>query len=464
MSSFEDEFIQSNIDLLVFCARNAGYLAQKDSQFKALQNDVCVVPMNMEGVTRAVRPLRVQTPTPVIDFAPHDLVLVGGAALQIYSNAFGDAGIATLSEPIHDADFVWWPRVQIPPNFTELVKAEGLPFETADQYFMEADTKTNVEMYGITSYSPAIQKFAELTAEHLGALLIKYFTKIEKNIAAILQKHGKPAIFEDEKLKFNVNVKKIHTYKAGVFNLNCILESGDFQTTILELAIHDNCSSQVSRSLQDKYTDEMYMSESEPFEADNSINFIRGKQIPELDIVLPKIEKLFLQQWLVLQNRLKHYEVSKNAAILPKVQKHYTRMDYMYSILYMLYKSNVHAVEYKKAVEILRRHPNPRFVTFIDNSIFTNDYWLMACTHSDVKRCTKDIRKFWKLCKEGRILNKRLCDQLAPPPSFPRSSASHMPPLPPRPSASHMPPLPPSYRTPPQGSYNGRRTMRKSSY
>lgn len=422
MSSFEDDFIRENIDLLVFCARKAGHLARTDERFTSLQNQVCVVPTGREGITRAIRPLLLQTSAPVIDFVPQNLVLVGGAALQVYSRAFADIGMPVFSEPIHDADFVWWPRIQYPPNFANMVKAHGQPFYPEDgTYLLEANPEA--ETYGITSYSPAIHMFAELTAKHLEALFTKYLTKISDSLAATLSQHGKPVLLEEGRLKFHIHVKKTHTYRAGVFNVNCVLESGDFQTTFFELAIHDGCSSQISAALLDKQHDEMYVSDSEHTEGNNYINYIGGKQIPEIDIVLPKIEKLLLQQWLALQNRIKNYELSNNQSMLEKIQKHYTRIDYIFNILYMLYKMDPQTEFYKKCVDTLHYTPNPRFVTFVENTIFTNEYWLIPCTHRDVRNCTKDVNAFWRLCRRGRILNRQLCDQLAPP----------QPPLPPLP-------------------------------
>jgi hypothetical protein len=439
------------MDDIIFSVGNAGKFVEYDDEFRACPKDICVIPMNINGITRANRPLTLSLDAPVhhtIRFMLEDLVVVGGSALYLYSREFKKEGLPEYVEDIQDIDFVWWPRIEIPENFTELVKATGRPFEPSDathfrKTSVEDLTSEAVQHYGITSHSTLIQKFANMIPKHLTPLLDQIVQRGWARIETLLARHGiELKMSEDGQTMYHLVPNVTHVFPAGVVNVEYTLTFGNYSFTLFELILHDQCSSQIASRVENRLVDEIYVSGSENYASLARINQLMGHSF-KFAISVPKFEKLCLQQWLVLQNRIKHYEISRKVELFPKIEKHYRRIKYIYDILFMVYKMNTMDKKLNRIVRnIFKREPDPRFVIGIQTTIFENDYWLMVCPYNRHDQCTRNMVRYQQLCEEGRVLNPRLCEAEAfvETPVI-QEQPRFMPPLPTRPPATYQSPV-----------------------
>jgi hypothetical protein len=245
--------------------KDSAILAVAAPQVKTNASNVCI--LKSGGPLRAIARCTLST-SHTIEYDPNDLVVIGGAALNVYDFKLRELkdrrGLAALEEYIKkkttDIDIVWWPRVK------------------SDDVI-------------ITSRSEAI---IELVSAFKNALIQAFNANKDS-----LQIYLGPAA--------SINIELTHTALVGVYYLSIFVIYPAKTIKICEILIHDSGASQryddkgrEITTLNPMTTDPVYCS---PIPGTtNSISYLN---VAGVDIAVPNIESFIYQQMFAFDNLVK---------------------------------------------------------------------------------------------------------------------------------------------------------------
>ncbi len=212
--------ILSNKDILIdlySIVKQAAIDATSDESVISQKNNVCLLPYNIENITRMSPEHRcVDSKDAEIIYEPDALTVFGGAALNLYDFELQEFKLrkdipelqSFIKKSTSDLDMVWWPRYTVlNPSLSNMCAI---------------------------SQSTAIEVLAKVFREKL----INRFNLLSTN-SGLLSK-----ISNILGGQTNVNVSLKPVFPAGVWNVQCAFISNDISYKIIEIAIHDTGSGQ----------------------------------------------------------------------------------------------------------------------------------------------------------------------------------------------------------------------------
>lgn len=211
--------ILSNKDILIdiySVVKQAAIDTTTDPSVISQKNNVCLLPMQVEGIKRTQSKERcIDSKDASVQYYPDALTVIGGAALNFYDFELQEfkvrKGIPELQEFIKkstaDLDMVWWPLYSISNQslYNKLAISQSIAIETIARIF------TN----------KLIERFNALEDSDL-------MTSISNILGG----------------KVTVSVTIRPTYPAGVWNIECTFIANNINYKIIEIAIHDTASGQ----------------------------------------------------------------------------------------------------------------------------------------------------------------------------------------------------------------------------
>jgi hypothetical protein len=212
--------ILSNKDILIdlySIVKQAAIDATTDESVISQKNNVCVLPYNIDKITRMSPEHRcVDSIEAEIIYEPDALTVFGGAALNLYDFELQEFKTrkdipelqSFIKKSTSDLDMVWWPKYTVlNPSLSNMCAI---------------------------SQSTAIEVLAKVFREKL----INRFNSLSTN-SGLLSKIS--TILGGQT---NVNVSLNPVFPAGVWNVQCIFISNNINYKIIEIAIHDTASGQ----------------------------------------------------------------------------------------------------------------------------------------------------------------------------------------------------------------------------
>ena len=260
--------------------KDAGLEATKDKEVKSLQKEVCTIKPNKMGITR-FSPCVTSTNRYSIEYDANDIMIVGGAALNVYDyklRALKERrGLGALEDYIKkktsDIDIVWWPR-----------KA------------------SNTEI--IISKSTAIIELVRVFEVELQEKLNEASKELELKIKPYITNAS-----NTDELKIYIN--SFQTRPAGVFNITITFQIKNKLLKICDISVHDGGAGQKLDEngnqinyVQDMSKDPMYCNPTP-----GSTNSIKYLTVNGIDIAVPNIESFVKQQMLAFDNLIRLNEV-----------------------------------------------------------------------------------------------------------------------------------------------------------
>jgi len=260
--------------------KDAGLEATKNKEVKSLQKEVCTIKPNKVDITR-FSPCKKSTNSYSIEYDANDIMIVGGAALNVYDHklrAFKERrGLGALEDYIKkktsDIDIVWWPRKA---NNTEI----------------------------IISKSTAIIELVRVFEVELQEKLNKASKELELKI--------KPYITNASNVdELKIYVNSFQTRPAGVFNITITFQIKNKLLKICDISIHDGGAGQKldENGSQINYVQVMSKDPMYSNPAPGSTNSIKYLTVNGIDIAVPNIESFVKQQMLAFDNLIRQNEV-----------------------------------------------------------------------------------------------------------------------------------------------------------
>lgn len=334
----------ANIADIYKIVKEAGLKATQSAAVKASEENVKFIRPGIKGVNRSTAECRAPIPDGPspnvkrcrqshaysIKYDANDIVIVGGAALNIYDYLLRELkarrDIAALEEYLKkktsDIDIVWWPR---DPTEKEI----------------------------IISSSDAIEAMAIAFKQEL----VKLFDEKREELEAKL----KPYIGD---AKLSINVKLLHMWAVGVWSINIEFVVGDKVLKICDISLHDSGSSQLIDKDGRPITDLSFMT-SDPIYSSprqgqsNSISYLN---VDGVDIGVPSIESFVKQQMLAFNNLIRRKE--------DKAFINYKRVEFIKKLLQSLILNNANTQNKKELMEVFKtdnvNYP-VRVINMIDN-------------------------------------------------------------------------------------------------
>uniref|UniRef100_A0A6C0DTP6 Uncharacterized protein n=1 Tax=viral metagenome TaxID=1070528 RepID=A0A6C0DTP6_9ZZZZ len=260
--------------------KDAGLEATKNKEVVSLQKEVCTIQPNKPGITR-FSPCVASTHRYLIKYDANDIMIVGGAALNVYDyklRALKERrGLGALEDYIKkktsDIDIVWWPR-----------------------------NASNTEI--IISKSTAIIELVRVFEVELQEKLNKASKELELKIKPYITNASNA-----DELKIYVN--SFQTRPAGVFNITITFQIKNKSLKICDISVHDSGAAQKLDEnghqinyLQVMSKDPMYCNPTP-----GSTNSIKYLTVNGIDIAVPNIESFVKQQMLAFDNLIRLNEV-----------------------------------------------------------------------------------------------------------------------------------------------------------
>lgn len=291
--------------------KDAGLIATKDRIVQADKSNVCIIKANQPHITRISGCTTSNKYS--IEYDSNDLVIVGGAALNLYDYKLNDFKerhrINSLEKIVKkmtsDIDIVWWPRS------------------------VKDNSRKNVSNVIVTSQSSAIHTLASKFVEILNQ-------KFKDNLADL-----------SELIKGLTNIEVIYfeTRPAGVINININFIIGGVQVKMCDILVHDSGASQRYDFYGREITtilpmtdDTMYINplpgrlNSVRYLIIDEINKTEPTKIKQIDVAVPNILLFVKQQMLAFNNLIRLGQ--------PKSLINYKRIQYVKNLLSNFTPSN----------------------------------------------------------------------------------------------------------------------------
>ncbi len=451
--------------ILYWCISYAGRLTTDELETSPEMNNLTFLPIETKGITRSSKPFFCNYKNIRIAYDWKDLSIVGGSAITALEIVTQKNTKKYLDVQTADIDIVWWPRQLYGYDLLPIVaqKAPTYPAISedgrtiiSDNYdtFLVSNYDTELrkkEKYCVTSLSPAIIHLSRTYAKHLQQTLTQYvignkdYMIIIYNICYAYYGINPLAFIThftvetscDTKL-LSTDSREISTQKtralkgsilSGSWNVVVYMEfpAISLRLKIIDIAIHDECSSQKSDTLVFGNLDPIYTSYSAP-------NSIIDIQIPrsQFSMRIPPINRLLEQQFFALQNRIRDYWINKQGDV-QKVLTHHRRIQYIIDILTHALRTG--SAEMKAfLIKILQIKPsmNEYYDRDVNNIMIKMDEWIASCPiynppilpcsesvkgNESIKQCSLQTCKislgeesqFKKLCDNNKVLQKELC-------------------------------------------------------
>lgn len=329
--------ILSNVDIVAYIYRiiqYAGIKATRNKDVQASKNNICTIKPYVPGQNRVTADC-VKSTLYGIEYNPDDIMIVGGAALNIYDYKLKEFKIRRklgaledyIKKKTSDIDIVWWPR---------------------------PDTDKEV----ITSKSEAIIQLIEVFKNEL----IMGFSVNTENI----EKKIKPFITNaNNSDKLVIDVTSFHTWKAGVFNISITFKIKSILLKICDIAIHDSGSSQRFDADGKEITDLRFMIDDPIYCAPNPMysNAISYFNITGVNIAVPNIWSFVEQQMFAFDNLVRSRQI--------KSFINYKRVEFIKLLLHSFKLNNTtNKQNYKNLMEVFKTS-NPDYITILMNEIDT---------------------------------------------------------------------------------------------
>jgi hypothetical protein len=353
--------------------KNAGTNTVKNELVVSSNHNVNIIKPGIYGVNRASTNCRSPIANNIannkacrhsseysIEYNPSDIIIVGGAALNIYDYLLRDLkerrGIKTLENYLKkktsDIDIIWWPR-----------------------------PSTNKEI--IVSSSKAIENLVYIFKEEL----VKNFAAKKDELHIKL----KPYIKD---ITLDINVKSFHTWKAGVWSINIEFIVGKKILKICDISVHDSGSSQLYNLEGYTINDLRFMTE-DPIYCDprqglnNSISYLI---INDIYVAVPVIQSFIQQQMFAFDNLLRNNQ--------EKAFIHYKRVEFIKNILQNIIITNLNNRNYTELIEIFKTN-NLEFIKSTINYI----------NNIEKNSINKNRRKILEFCSHitDDVFIKQLC-------------------------------------------------------
>jgi hypothetical protein len=255
--------------------KEAGFAATQYVATTPTKNDTCIIEANQPGVTRFSECTTSKEYS--IEYNSNDLVIVGGAALNLYDfklRGFKErhkmGGLESfVKKHTSDIDIVWWP------------------------HSIKDRTNKNISNIIVTSESGAIQYLAEVFV---------YFLQQKINESIDTLRH-----FFDQAIKpyiintFDYTINKNHFRPAGVISITITFIINNIQVKLCDISIHDSGSSQLFDRAGNRITTLLPMTDD--------LMYVTSNAIPPANknttyVALPNI-LLFVYQQLFASNNMK---------------------------------------------------------------------------------------------------------------------------------------------------------------
>jgi hypothetical protein len=332
--------ILSNVDIIAYIYGIVQYAGLKATQSKEVQtskNNVCVIKPNIPGQNRVTTDC-IKTTSYEIDYDSNDIMIVGGAALNIYDYKLKEfktrRKLGTLEDYIKkktsDIDIVWWPR---------------------------PDTDKEI----ITSKSEAIVTLVNIFKDEL----IQEFSKNRENLERKIRPFITNASNSD---KLRIDISSFHTWKAGVFNISIIFQIKNIVLKICDIVVHDSGSSQRFDVDGKEITDLRFMIDDPVYCAPDPIysNGIIQLNVNGTNIAVPNIWSFVEQQMFAFDNLVRTMQI--------KSFINYKRVEFIKKLLLSFKLNNIsNKQNYKNLIEVLKTD-NLEYITLLINEINTRVY------------------------------------------------------------------------------------------
>lgn len=458
--------------ILYYCAVTAAKNTTDTLSSSDEMSHLTFLPLETKDITRAIKPFFCNYKNVSIEYDWQDLTIVGGSAITALEIVTQKDTDNYLDVQTTDIDIVWWPSSLKGDSLLPIIaqKAPIYPSISDDgktiltenyDTFLFSNFSTDIRKknkYGITSLSPAIIHLTRSFAKNLQQSLLKYVIADVTYVTTIYNLcrtfyNVDPKTFTvqftveascDTNLSStnskNQTFQKVKAIKgsilSGSWNVVAYMEipTIPLRIKVLDIAIHDECSSQKSDTLFFKTDDPIYSSHYTP----NSL-FVMNIPRSKFTMTLPTIQRLLEQQYLALQNRIQEYWIGKYKDV-QKILTHHRRIQYIIDILTEALYSD-HNTYSKFLIKQLKLETFSRdyYTNILQNILPKKDEWIASCpihfpplrpcltSDTDpisVKLCalqtckiptTSDSRLF-SLCEENKVLQKELC-------SVPKSSS-----------------------------------------
>ena len=296
--------------------KGAGILAYHRVQKKGLENNVCVIMSQEEGVNR-INTVCAETTKCSVSYNANHLTIVGGAALSIYdeklSNLKRRRGLVGLADYIKkktsDIDINWWPVVKCQDGMIPTSKSKG------------------------------IVALVEYFIEELQIWFNRNVTYLTRRIQPYI--NGGRSL---DNITPTVRLRR-HTWQAGVFNIEVMFLVVDKLLKICDINVHDGGASQMWDSQGKEITDVRPMIEDPIYcDPDYSIQYLLlGSRI----VAVPTIRNLMEQQLFAFDNLLRRGQ----AQLYAKALVHYRRAIFIRNILHSFQLQN--PADHQNYVELL---------------------------------------------------------------------------------------------------------------
>ncbi len=348
--------ILSNVDIIgaiYSIIKSAALEATNNDQVKREKNNVCVIKPYQPGITRTAGCK--DTREYSIEYNANDLMIVGGAALNIYDYALKglkerrEIGTleAYLKKMTSDIDIVWWPR---PSTDTEIItlKSEAIVI--------------------------VLSTFTNILRNKLNEQTLKLLKTIREKITGFM---NIPML--------RIDVSAFQTFKAGVYNINITFIIGTKILKICDIIIHDSGASQRFDSDGNEITDLRYMIDDPMYctpvpGQSNSINYIN---VNGIDIAVPNIVSFVHQQMFAFDNLMRMKQ--------PKSMINFKRVLFINNLLKgFKLNNNENKKNYKELLEVFGTN-NSNYPTIIIEEINNRVDNSILKLSSDIKEVCSTI-------------------------------------------------------------------------
>lgn len=261
--------------------KEAGLKATSNEKVQSSRKEVCRIEPNKIGITR-LSECKSSTNKYSIEYDANDIMIVGGAALNVYDHklrAFKERhGLGVLEDYIKkktsDIDIVWWPH--------KIQSGRDI----------------------IISKSTAITELVRVFEVELKKNLNEASKKLELKIKPYITNASNA-----DELKINVN--SFQTRLAGVFNITITFQIKNKLLKICDISVHDGGAGQ-KLDENGKYINYVTYMEFDPMYSSPrqgwTTSIIR-LNINGIDIAVPNIEPFVKQQMLAFDNLIRLNEV-----------------------------------------------------------------------------------------------------------------------------------------------------------
>lgn len=350
--------------------KNAGINTISKKSIKDNQDDVCISKVNDEGSNRFT--CKASNNYSIL-YDANDIMIVGGAALNIYDYLLSDLKMRKefgelekyIKKKTSDIDIVWWPR--------SVHDKKG--------NFIDKDI--------VVSKSNAIVELANQLKNELDIM----FNQNRELLSSKIKKYITNAKVTDI-LHFSIGLNQV--IPAGVWNITISFKIKEQEYKLCDIIIHDSGSSQQYdfngneiNTLQFMTNDPIYCSPKQGH--NNSISYLN---VNGIDIAVPNIQSFVKQQMLAFNNLIDKRELTKGFI-------NYKRVQFIKNIL-----SSLNIVDSKNKIDLLEvfKTDNIYYPQLIINEI---NY----IENASIKRLSNKILKLCKTNISDDDIIKDLCNK-----------------------------------------------------